>query len=71
MSTLFIDLETRSRIKLGRGMTSHRYAEDPSTEILMGAYAQDDGIPKIADAEGIRKIFSHAVFHKHTIVAHN
>ncbi len=42
MRELFLDFETRSRLDLRR-VGAHRYAEDPSTEVMMAAYALSDG----------------------------
>ncbi len=43
MTELFLDFETRSRADLRR-VGAHRYAEDPSTEVVVVAYALDDGL---------------------------
>lgn len=45
-----VDFETFSEAKIGRSpkaVGSHRYAEDPSTEVLCLAYAFDDDDPKL------------------------
>ena len=39
---LHIDLETRSAVDL-RKVGAHRYAEDPTTSIILGSYRFDDG----------------------------
>lgn len=44
--TLHIDFETRSRVDLPT-QGGHVYATDPSTEVLMAAYAFDDGPVKL------------------------
>lgn len=45
MTRLYLDLETRSRVDLKEAGT-HRYAEDPSTEIIGFSYAFDDETPQ-------------------------
>lgn len=42
MTRLFIDIETRSRVDL-RKSNVYRYVQDPDFEILLAAYAIDDG----------------------------
>ena len=39
---LFRDIETRSKVSLKK-VGAHKYAADPSTEVLCVAYAVDDG----------------------------
>lgn len=47
MTTLFIDIETRSRTDL-KAAGAYRYAEDPDFRILMAAWAIDDGPVQVA-----------------------
>ena len=53
MTTLWLDLETYSECDL-RVHGTHRYAEHPSTEIMVAQWAIDDGEPVVVDctAEG-------------------
>lgn len=44
---LFCDLETFSECPIAYG--AHRYAEDPTTEVLLWGYAVDDGPAKVWD----------------------
>ena len=46
MPTVFWDIETRSTVPLEKA-GAHRYASDPTTEVLCVAYAIDDGAPQI------------------------
>lgn len=50
MTTLYIDLETRSSIDL-RGANVYRYVEDPLFGILMAAWALDDDPVQVAIGE--------------------
>ncbi|HET8702137.1 MAG TPA: hypothetical protein VFL97_10790, partial [Nitrococcus sp.] len=48
MTTLFIDIETYSEVNLTRA-GAHRYAEHPSTEVLLFGYAIGDGPAHVID----------------------
>lgn len=48
MTTLWFDLETYSECDL-RVHGTHRYAEHPSTEIMVAQWAIDDGEPEVLD----------------------
>lgn len=48
MTTLWLDLETYSECDL-RVHGTHRYAEHPSTEIMVAQWAWDDGEPIVVD----------------------
>ena len=48
MATLWLDLETFSEASIAHGV--HAYAEHPSTEILLFAWAIDDGPAQVWDA---------------------
>lgn len=48
MTTLWLDLETYSECDL-RVHGTHRYAEHPSTEIMVAQWAIDDGEPEVLD----------------------
>lgn len=51
MTTLWLDLETYSECDL-RVHGTHRYAEHPSTEIMVAQWAWDDGEPIVVDCTG-------------------
>lgn len=51
MTTLYLDTETYSECDLKKHGT-HRYAEHPSTEIIVAQWAVDDGEPMVADLSG-------------------
>lgn len=54
----FFDLETRSRVDL-RKTGAYRYAEDPSTEILMMAYAVGDEPVQLVEGDAeARRVFA-------------
>lgn len=59
---LYYDTETRSECDL-RKSGSFKYARDPSTELLMFQYAEDDGDIKIIDIEGGEKIPARVIKH--------
>ncbi len=69
--TLYYDLETRSRCDLLRA-GSYRYAESPSTEILLIAWAIDDGPVTVTDltAEPVPPALWQAL-NEDTCVVHN
>jgi DNA polymerase len=48
MTTLWLDCETYSECDL-RTAGTHRYAEHPSTEIIVAQWATDDGDPRVLD----------------------
>lgn len=52
---LYYDTETRSECDIKKS-GSYKYARDPSTELLMFQYAEDDGPVKIIDMIGGEKI---------------
>lgn len=51
MTTLYFDCETFSECDLKKHGT-HRYAEHPSTEIIVAQWAVDDGEPVVMDCSG-------------------
>lgn len=51
MTILWLDTECYSECDLTTAGT-HRYAEDPSTEIIVAQWAIDDGEPQVADCTG-------------------
>lgn len=75
MTTLWLDFETYSECDLKTAGT-HRYAEDPSTEIIVAQWAIDDGEPVVLDCTrgddhniyGIQGLLEDPTV---TIVAHN
>ena len=54
MTILWLDTETFSECDLKTAGT-HRYAEDPSTEIIVAQWAVDDGEPEVADCTGRKR----------------
>ena len=73
-SLLYLDFETRSRCNL-KTSGAYRYAEDPSTEVLVMAYAYDDGeISVRAAGESFKDAlygFKYHIKDGGKIVAHN
>lgn len=67
---LHIDLETRSAVDLKKAGV-HRYAEDPTTSIVCGAYRFDDGPVKSWDGHGLPEAVMHHVSIGGRIVGHN
>ena len=74
MSTLWLDLETFSECDLKTHGT-HRYAEHPSTEVIIGQWALDDGEPVVEDLTGRARPSEQLLDLIHTasttVVAHN
>lgn len=78
MKTLWFDCETYSECDL-KAHGTHRYAEHPSTEILMAQWAIDDGEPVVVDCttpEGFDSLYDLDLFNyltdpSITVVAHN
>lgn len=75
MTTLYLDLETRSKINLKTDGT-HRYAEDPSTQIITAQWAFGDEDPHVADClaeptEPLKNMLLQAVDEEWEFVAHN
>lgn len=52
MTILWLDLETYSECDL-KTHSTHRYAEHPSTEIIVAQWAIDDGEPQVWDCAGL------------------
>lgn len=71
MSEITIDFETRSRAQLAddKGVGVHKYATDPSTELLCMAYKIDDGEVRLWKP-GLTN-FPARLFENRTIHAHN
>lgn len=73
MTILWLDTETYSECDLKTAGT-HRYAEHPSTEIIVAQWTLDDGEPLVADCTG-RKCPPHLIALLEdptiTVVAHN
>lgn len=54
MTILYLDLETYSECDL-KAHSTHRYAEDPSTEVIIAQWALDDDDPTVVDCtKGLR-----------------
>ena len=72
MTRLYIDIETRSRVDLKKSNV-YRYVEDPDFDILLCAYAVDDGpIELLSTPEEISNVMREFIFDPGTIVwAHN
>lgn len=71
MTTVYADIETRSRVDL-RKSNVYRYAADPDFRILMMAYAVDDGpVELVLDESDMRRIVEGWIAGGHTIVAQN
>lgn len=73
MTILWIDLECFSECDLKTAGT-HRYAEHPSTEIIVAQWAIDDGEPQVWDCTGCQRPESLLTLLEDptiTIVAHN
>lgn len=56
MTTLWLDLETYSECDL-RVHGTHRYAEHPSTEIMVAQWAIDDGEPVVLDVTALDGLY--------------
>ena len=74
MSTLWLDLETFSECDL-KSAGTHRYAEHPSTEIIVAQWAIDDGEPQVWDCT-VSDYIDEALTWKlldpsFTVIAHN
>ena len=72
MTYLFFDIETRSDVDLKKSNV-YRYSESPDFEILMIAWAVDDGPVRIAvgQKEIEEKFLTLFANKQHTLVAHN
>ena len=71
MSTVYCDIETRSRVDL-RKSNVYRYAADPDFRVLMLAYAVEDGpVELVLDEGDMRRIVEGWIAGGHTLVAHN
>lgn len=75
MTTLWFDTETYSECDL-RVHGTHRYAEHPSTEIIVAQWALGDGEPLVWDCTGSERAIPRDLElmlrdHHYTIVAHN
>jgi DNA polymerase bacteriophage-type len=74
VTILWLDTETYSECDL-RTAGTHRYAEHPSTEIIVAQWAIDDGEPVVEDLTGARHVPSDALYlalaNADEVVAHN
>lgn len=71
MSTVWLDLETRSRVDL-RKSNVYRYAADPDFRILLMAYAVDDGpVELLLDQDDMRRLVEQWTRGGYRIIAQN